>query len=237
MKTATLREFKELGQALRDPAVTILVIAPLALIHLSGLKLAPSGAFNLVQSFLTWAGQGVITTLGVLVALTLLWVIGRIRQEGIAWRGGSVLLIAEGIFWGACLGPFLDVLTDLVPLSLLQQPQRSLHGALALAAGAGLWEELLFRVCLMGGSFVVVRGILASFGLKDSAKVIAFGFALLSSSALFAWAHGWSDPDALVPSALLFRFFAGCTLAGLYTFRGLAVTAWAHASYDAFVLL
>ena len=240
MKT---NELKQVGAASQDPAVTFILLLPLAVIHISGWQQARSGAFSVVEQGLRWLGQPAYWCLGLIICLALLWAIGRIRLNALAWRGGASLIIAEGIVWGILLGPLLDWLSRLVP----SQPSAlwlfnfgtdsSIHGSLALAAGAGLYEELIFRAGILGGLFVLLRGLFLTVGWRASGAVLAMGISLILSSAMFAWAHTLGDPAATTAPVMIYRFLAGVLLGGLFSWRGLAVVAWAHASYDALLLL
>lgn len=237
------RELQRLGDASRDPAVTFLLLLPLALIHLSGWQLAQSGAFSVVERVLRWFGEPAYWCLGGGIAMTLLWAIGRIRLERIAWRGGGALVVLEGVVWGLLLGPLLELLRSLVPINSsglllgVWPSEVSMHGRLALAAGAGLYEELLFRAGILGGVFVLLHGTFFALGWRDSGRVLAMGIALIISSVMFSWAHTIGDPAAAAGSVLIYRFLAGVLLGSLFAWRGLAVVAWAHASYDALLLL
>lgn len=101
---------------------------------------------------------------------------------------------------------------------------------LALALGAGLFEEFIFRVLLLGGLLGVLRLI-----LPYSIAAVA---AIVLASLLFAAAHyvgPLADPYSFL--SFLFRFIAGLLFTGLYHARGFAVTAYAHAFYDIRVIL
>ncbi len=233
------KEVKRLGAASQDPAVTFLFLLPLALIHLSGWKLAKSGAFSLVESVFRWFGSPAYWVLGITLAVFCLWAIGRIREQGLAWRGGSALIFLEGLLWGVALGPVLQLLMEQIPL-IMQDGGGSvptLHGALALAAGAGLYEELLFRAVLLGGLFILLKAGFYSIGWREAGPIISLVLAFVVSSALFAFAHTWGNPSAMDTVPLIYRFLAGILLGILFSFRGLAVVAWAHASYDALLIL
>ncbi|MDP6850850.1 MAG: CPBP family intramembrane metalloprotease [Planctomycetota bacterium] len=236
------KEAKRLGAASQDSAVTFLLLLPLALIHLSGWRLAKSGAFSLVESTLRWFGSPAYWALGAILALLLFWAIGRIKEQAIAWRGGSALVFLEGVLWGAALGPVLHSIMEYIPASgLAWSPHLSegmtLHGALALAAGAGLYEELLFRAFLLGGLFILFKTSFYAIGWREAGPTIALFLSFVASSALFALAHAWGDPSAMATSSLIYRFLAGILLGAIFATRGIAVAAWAHASYDAILIL
>lgn len=232
-------EWQRLGLARRDPAVSVMLLLPLALLHLSGRDKAQAGAFAIVEmglQQLQWLAPWLLLFLSI---TTLLWSLGRIRLLNIPWRGGAILLIVEGIFWGWALGPILSYLTRLASAQVVPIAMKwgEFHGLLALCAGAGLYEELLFRYFLMSGIYVLFCGFFSTFASREASKTFSFGLALLLSSLAFSLAHALGDPAALDAAPFLFRFLAGMVLGLLFSWRGLAVVAYAHASYDAQLLL
>lgn len=236
------REWRQLGVARRDPAVSFLLLLPLAMLHLSGRDKVDAGAFALIERALLQLGSaaGWLLTLG--LAAGVFWATHRIQVRRIPWRGGALLLALEGVVWGLALGPVLQVLTALVSTQLqpLSMGLAEVHGRLALAAGAGLYEELLFRAGLMGVLYVLINSFLNTLFPRDAQEGVsgfAFGAALLLSSVAFSWAHALGDPAALEAGPFLFRALAGAVLGLLFSFRGLAVVAYAHATYDAHFLL
>jgi len=101
---------------------------------------------------------------------------------------------------------------------------------LALSLGAGLYEELLFRVILVGGmAWLLSR---ATKKRRASYVVAAIVGALLFSGVHYVGAFG--DPFTL-PS-FTFRFLFGLALNALYLMRGFGVAAWTHALYDVMVV-
>jgi membrane protease YdiL (CAAX protease family) len=101
---------------------------------------------------------------------------------------------------------------------------------LALSIGAGLYEELVFRVLLVGGLALLFRGLMES-------STQAYVLAALVGAALFSGAHyvgPLGDPFAL-PS-FTFRFLFGLALNALFLGRGFGVAAWTHALYDVMVV-
>lgn len=101
---------------------------------------------------------------------------------------------------------------------------------LAASLGAGLYEELVFRLILTGG----LIWLFSRFQLKPA---VAAGGAVLLSSFIFSAFHyigAYGDPFML--GSFTFRFIAGIVLAGLFYTRGFAVAAWTHALYDVFLL-
>ena len=102
---------------------------------------------------------------------------------------------------------------------------------LVLSLGAGIYEELLFRVLLAGGLFVLFR----SGGLP---RVRSGVFAALLSALAFSAFHyigPYGDPWQL--QSFTFRFLAGLAFSVLFLLRGFGIAAWTHALYDVFLLL
>ena len=233
------KEWRQIGVARRDPAMSFLLLLPLALIHLSGRDKVDAGAFAIIERALLQLGSWSGWLLTLALAAGVFWSTHRIQARRIPWRGGALLLALEGIGWGLLLGPALQLLTALVSTQLhpLALSFSEVHGRLALSAGAGLYEELLFRAGLMSALYVLIGSFLSALFSREAVSGFAFGAALLLSSVAFSWAHALGDPSALEASPFLFRALAGVVLGLMFSFRGLAVVAYAHATYDAHFLL
>ena len=103
---------------------------------------------------------------------------------------------------------------------------------LMLSLGAGLYEELFFRVFLVTGLATGARALL---GFRTRAAGI---FAAVIGALLFSAFHyigPYGDPLQL--QSFVFRALSGLAFSGLYLLRGFGITAWTHALYDAFLLL
>ncbi|HEX6883144.1 MAG TPA: CPBP family glutamic-type intramembrane protease [Planctomycetota bacterium] len=150
--------------------------------------------------------------------------------------------VALGALAGFLLAPLLHGLATWLgspPLAAAPEPARGLSLALRLA-GAAAWEELLFRVALYGGLYLLVRRTGAFLGLASPlAQGAAELAALLASAALFALFHldalqralgGAGEP--FHAGLFLWRLSAGILLGGLFRWRGLGVAAWAHAVFN-----
>jgi membrane protease YdiL (CAAX protease family) len=106
-----------------------------------------------------------------------------------------------------------------------------LSEGIVLSLGAGIYEELVFRVLLAGGLFVLFR----SGGLPRGRSGV---FAALLSALAFSAFHyigPYGDPWAL--ASFTFRFLAGLAFSVLFLVRGFGIAAWTHALYDVFLML
>lgn len=113
--------------------------------------------------------------------------------------------------------------------SLLALKHRMAVARVVSYVGAGIYEEVLFRLCLLPLGYLVFRLLLLP-------PRWAAGSAVVSSSLLFAAAH-YVGTTANEFSAFTFTFraFAGAFFAGLFLLRGFGITVGCHAAYDVLV--
>ncbi|MEL6614192.1 MAG: CPBP family glutamic-type intramembrane protease, partial [Bacteroidota bacterium] len=134
----------------------------------------------------------------------------------------SALIVSVFAVWLAPVDP--------VPLALAQMRELSLPLQLALSIGAGLYEELVFRVMLVGGMFLGLRVL-----VRDHR--IAYVIAAVIGAAIFSWVHhlgALGDPFEV--NVFAYRFVFGLALNAVFLLRGFAVAAWTHALYDILVV-
>jgi membrane protease YdiL (CAAX protease family) len=103
---------------------------------------------------------------------------------------------------------------------------------LTLSVGAGLYEELVFRLILITAiHFVAVDLVRLN---NDAGHVLA----AVISAVVFALFHDVRGPTGGVDVRLLIFFLAsGLLLAGLFVLRGFGIVAGAHAVYDVLALV
>lgn len=177
-------------------------------------------------------GPLVFMTLVIGGALALAW---RDRQPGPPRLRYFALMLAESAAMAVLLGLVVGTATVqlLGPLRALAAggiPDTALS-RLTLSLGAGLYEELLFRVVLVA---LLANGLRLLGASRIHAGIIAtIAGALLFSAFHYVGALG--EPWQL--ESFLFRFLAGLAFSALYLTRGFGITAWTHALYDVGVLL
>lgn len=101
-----------------------------------------------------------------------------------------------------------------------------------LALGAGLYEELVFRVLLVGALGLAFRRALGASPVTAAILSSLLG-AIVFSAMHYVGAYG--DPFTL--QSFTFRALAGLFFSVLFVTRGFGITAWAHALYDVMVLV
>ena len=117
-------------------------------------------------------------------------------------------------------------------------PQSS--GRVVAFLGAGIYEELLFRLMMLPA----VAVLLSFCGMKRNTS---FALAVLTTSLLFAAAHyrlditlgpiQWATPsgDPFEWMSFVFRLMAGSFFSIVFLYRGFGIAVGAHAMYDILV--
>jgi hypothetical protein len=126
-------------------------------------------------------------------------------------------LVLEASIYAFTLGAAITLIVDrLLGLGI---DGSSIVGAL----GAGVHEELVFRLGLFAGLVALLRG-------TGRLGVVV---ALVVSSVLFAAAHHvGAHGEAFTMHAFVFRTLAGAAFATIFWFRSLAHAVYAHTLYD-----
>lgn len=112
-----------------------------------------------------------------------------------------------------------------------QETMSSYMGTLVRYFGAGIYEELLFRL-------ILIPIVMAAIGLMVASRNVRITGALLATSLFFAAAH-YVGPfgEAWELHSFAFRFVAGGFFAVLFVYRGFGIAAGTHALYDILVTL
>jgi len=237
------------------PLVSLAFVAPLLALYEGGVTIIGcnairSGADAWLRRCLELAGFGQYFLLPLLTcALLLAWhharhepwridggVIARMWIEAAAWGGGLIFMARTGLLLGA------DGLLGNSAAAIVEAPSRDVTARLIGYIGAGIYEELLFRLILLTAAFGVLRGARLS-------RTSSLMSAILLTSLLFAAAHyrwdatwlglplEWTGGEPFLPLGFAFRLAGGIFLATLFAYRGIGIAVGAHAAYDLFVLL
>ena len=124
----------------------------------------------------------------------------------------------------------LFVLLGNMGLYLMDISVENIQFNLILSLGAGIYEELIFRVFSL---FIFYR--LIQFIFKSMSHFSTQFFALFVSSILFSLFH-FMGSETFSQDAFTIRFIAGILLGLLYINRGFGITAITHSFYDIFVI-
>lgn len=164
-------------------------------------------------------------------------------------------VILESTLYGVLLGFLVSTVLAKVGITPTAASDAPVMGPLdnfVLSLGAGLYEELVFRLILLGGSVWLGRLIWVRIktagaapkegedkpGLSLWENVLLVGGAVIITSLLFSGIHYvGSLADTFTLHSFSFRFLAGVFFAALYYARGFAVAVYTHAIYDVIVLV
>jgi hypothetical protein len=198
-----------------------------------------NGADVLLKSvFITLLGARGPLVFGALLIGVSLWLVVRdMRAHGrrLAPRIFAGMM-AESIVLALAFGVVVASITTrvLAPFAaMVQAPMQQLDTPtqLMVSLGAGLYEELLFRVLLVGAIAALGTRVLGWQQL--TAGIVAVGVGAFIFSA-FHYVGPFGDP--LEAGSFTFRLIAGIFFSALFVTRGFGITAWTHALYDVFLL-
>jgi membrane protease YdiL (CAAX protease family) len=223
----------------RQPLASLIFIAPLLVIYEAGVLVL--GRYAVRNGADTWLRQ-MLDQLGfgqyfLLPALAIFILLSWHHLTRHPWQVSSRVLYG---MVGECvlLSLFLRLVLELQ--SLLRETVASgvrleITGALGTLStmtaylGAGIYEELLFRLLLLP----LLAWLLRRLTLGPTASLVG---AMLLTSLLFAVAHNVGPyGETFVGFNFLFRLVAGMFFAVLFVYRGFGITVGAHAGYDILV--
>jgi len=225
----------------RVPLASLMFVSPLLLFYELGVVfLGPEAVRNGAEVWL----RHLLMTLGLgqyffLPVLTVGILLAAHYLSRYPWAVRSVTLwgmLVESLFLAGCLRVILGLQSLFFQYAarwVLAAGVNPTNFGLAERAvafvGAGVYEELVFRLILMNLLMIVLQV------LKLAPPMTLWGGVLLSSF-LFALAHHigpFGEPLQLFN--FLFRFVAGIFFALLFVYRGFGIAAGSHAAYDLMV--
>lgn len=156
--------------------------------------------------------------------------------HGIRLEGGG------GFHWSHF--PFILIESAIYAMAMILLFAYALHSSVTLSgyfpdiqhivfsAGAGVYEELLFRgIMLQGLLFLLAR-------VEGVSQLLMTIFSVLLTSLIFVGIHyvgPYGDDFSLI--SFFVRFGGSLILSGIYLWRGFALAAYTHTFYDIFVIL
>ena len=157
--------------------------------------------------------------------------VAKARSYGVKLKANFFLLmLAEAFTYSLVLGAVLQSILRLSGLAAGGPGNGALQN-FALSLGAGLFEEIIFRVLLLNLLFFILNYIFKN-------KVTTAVISVLAASFLFSLSHYiGSMADSWELYSFMFRWIAGMIFTVLYFMRGFAITAYTHALYDIWVLV
>jgi len=232
------------GRFLRDPAparplASLVFLSPVLLFYAVGLirvrpDLAARADLLLRQALAPLGLTGVLAPTWLVVGVLLAWHL--VRRD--PWRVPIRLLgrmAAETLLLTVPLFLLLTVMrlaaggvSALAMAAASAGPAAGTDGlALAMTSiGAGIYEELLFRLLMVGALLGLARRLLR----RESPGVTVA--VILIAAGIFAGAHTLDDPARFAWGSFLFRSAAGTYLGYVFARRGFGITAGVHIAFD-----
>lgn len=217
----------------RTPLTSLVFTLPLVLAYEGGVlwlgRGSPrNGADVWLRQFLDLIGFGSYFLLPV---LTLLGLLAWHHIEHDRWRFSPAVLAGmalESFVWACMLVGIARLQHRLWPLGIVDGVS-GIFARFVGYCGAGLYEEVLFRLILLP----IVIWLLERAGLSTAA---AAWWSVILTSLLFSAAH-YVGPlgDTFELYSFTFRTLAGIFFATLFVIRGFGIAAGAHAAYDMLV--
>ena len=227
------------------PLQCLIFIAPLLIIYQIGSVLHPWSpvhsqshniiAFELMLNFFSLFGAvgSYLPPLAV-AAILLGWHVA--RKDPLKFEPGLYLAMgAESFLWAVALVILFVAVAHGITMQAVTHPvehvmtRLSWQSQVVLSIGAGIYEELLFRLVLL----TVLNMILVDlFGLSV-AKAIPI--IIIASAVLFSLYHFLGNEQPTW-GAFIIRTIAGIYFAGIFIFRGFGIDVATHAGYDLMVV-
>jgi len=225
----------------RRPWVSLIFLLPLLAVYEIGVlqyggdqpETVRNGADTWMRGWLQHAGLMQQFLLpGLLIGGLLAWHLSG-RQSWRVTPGTLAGMFAESLIFAfalVLLGQLTDFAFQEVGVETTLSTAATSRTALAVTfVGAGVYEEVMFRLCLLPccfGAFRLLR-------LEPTAAAL---LAVLSSSLIFSLAHYVGEAgDTFDLFSFTFRLLAGLFFAGLFVTRGFGITVGCHAAYDLWV--
>jgi membrane protease YdiL (CAAX protease family) len=217
---------------------SLILISPLLLLYELGVLFtdAMNGADFITSTLLRLVGlKGFVAIQVGLVIVVLGMALYLRRNQQFDPRIFVPVLLESGIYALTMGTVIIFLMVDLLHIDprLAAGPQAAgLLEKIILSVGAGVHEELVFRLFLLGGLVAVLDR-----GLKLR-RPLALLIAFLVSSLIFSAAHHLGPlGEPLQLGVFVYRAIAGLCFGLLFQLRGLAIAVYTHALYDIYVLV
>ena len=223
----------------RSLPLSIVSILPLILLYHVGIVQRNYQVRNMAEVWLAGplglAGLHVAQVVNVAVIIALIVVLWRSDHTGIPSLLLVPVMVAEAGLYALVLHRGSVVLAQAVYDGARQvffAVNLKSPAELFLALGAGVYEELVFRLLMVGGGSLLLQKVCRW------SPALSVGVCLAASSLLFSAVHHMGPlGEPFDGYVFTFRAICGLLLAVVYLTRGFGVAVWTHSLYNALVIL
>ena len=221
----------------KSPFYSFVITLPIFLIYELGIFLMRDTEFSYIKNGADVLIENAISTLGfdifyVVSTLFLFIFLGIAYYQKKEYDSFKIhksylfIMLVESFFYALILFFILGSMS----LYLMDSSVENMYFNLILSLGAGIYEELIFRVFSLYIFYQLMKFIFKS--MSDFSSLF---FALILSAILFSLFH-FTGTEVFTQNSFTVRFIAGILLGFLYINRGFGITAIAHSFYDIFVI-
>jgi membrane protease YdiL (CAAX protease family) len=216
----------------RDFATGFLFILPLLIGYEVGLVLLRSERINWAQGIIGLVfglfGAAEPFVFAGLIACLVVLALQRVEHFRIDAELYGLMLL-ESFVYACALGLVCSYVVQRLPLGAAGRGG-TLAEDVVLSVGAGVYEEVLFRVLLMGAMHYSLRH-----WVKMRPGLAAFVSIVGSSLAFAACHHLGPYGDPVQAPLVAYRSLMGVLFAAIFIYRGLGIVVYTHALYDILV--
>ena len=224
-------------QKSKSPFYSFIITLPIFLLYELGLFLMRGTEFSYIKNGADVLIEDMIATLGFdifyissSIFLLAFFIIAYYQKKNYdsftIYKSYLSIMLFESFVYAL----LLFLLLGNMSLYLMDISVEDIKFNIILSLGAGIYEELIFRVFSI---FILYKFI--SFIFKSMRHFSTQFSALLLSSILFSLFH-FMGTESFSQEAFTIRFIAGILLGILYINRGFGITAITHSFYDIFVI-
>jgi membrane protease YdiL (CAAX protease family) len=228
----------------RQPVYSAVLVLPFLLVYEIGLLVMRSDVINGGDAVLLNLGGPIMRLVGLqasiasVVVLVAAFIIAQVVKKG-SWKVQSrlvAMLFGECLLYAALLFLLLGCIIEYLPPSgsmAVPAPAAAGHPRIGLRdfvlfCGAGVYEELVFRVLLLGLLLLVFNKL---FHMEHAYAAV---WAVVAGAVVFAAFHHIGG-EPIVLGVFLQRVLAGLYFSAIYYNRSFGVAAASHALYDILV--
>ncbi|MFP4547936.1 MAG: CPBP family intramembrane glutamic endopeptidase [Fidelibacterota bacterium] len=226
---------KEYWQESRSPLYSLIFTLPLIIVYegllftmnhsdIAGMR---NGADALIRQFFAMFGIYGFYLVGFVILLVLFLIYlfqHKNRKLSNLNKQFFLLMLLESMFYATLLNL---VLNKFLTIPLMNIESLNNREIIAMSIGAGVYEELVFRIIFLQAIVIISRYLLRL------NKVTSVVMGIILSSVIFSGFH-YIGPmgDSINIISFTFRFIAGIMLATIYILRGYGIAVYSHALYD-----
>lgn len=227
----------------RDTWNSLVLVMPLFVLYQIGVLMTGGvrNGVDFMTDTLWWASGGDLRiylgiNLAILGAMAVVAAVLRNKRR-LPFRVWPTIVLESALyafFFGAAIVAIMDALglSALLMVGLNVGEQGSVLDNVVLSVGAGVYEELVFRLGLMGGMLWLGHRVIGW------PRWWAALWAVVLSSLIFSAVHHIGPMGEIFElGVFVFRAIAGVLLAMIFYLRGFAVAVYTHALYDVLVLV